>query len=137
MAGNAPASSGRNTSALRRAPSRIGTSTSFSTTMPWAGARGAGSLGKLFMSVCASARQPLVGQIDLDLGHRLSPRGKFARKPGLRLLQRGIRLDADELLLERLLQRRSMRGLDNRVEDGRENLFRRLRRRQHALPMQR
>src|SRR5215831_12557855 len=78
----------------------------------------------------------LVGQFDLDLGDGLSPRGKFAVEPRLRLLQRRVRLDADELLLEGFLQLRGIRGLDDGLEEGCQNLFRRSGRCQHALPVQ-
>src|SRR5215831_7639602 len=84
----------------------------------------------------AVIRRTLVGQFDLDLGDGLSPRGKFAVEPRLRLLQRRVRLDADELLLEGFLQLRGIRGLDDRLEEGCQNLFRRSGRCQHALPVQ-
>src|SRR5215472_2070765 len=81
-------------------------------------------------------RRTLVGQFDLDLGDGLSPRRKFAVEPRLRLLQRRVRLDADELLLEGFLQLRGIRGLDDRLEEGCQNLFGRTGRCQHALPVQ-
>ena len=53
-----------------------------------------------------------------------------------RLGERFVRLDADELLAERLLERRHFRGLVDRLEQRLEDWLRCGRRRQHPLPVQ-
>src|SRR5215475_13549550 len=98
MAGKRPSSAGRNTSALSRAPSRIGTSTSFSTTMPEARIAGAVSM---FMRIVRAAGLfgSIVRQLDLHVGRDFSPIGEFRRVPRLRILQRGVGHRLDHLLL--------------------------------------
>src|SRR5262245_48499695 len=90
----------------------------------------------MWLSAVLAPSDALVGQFDLHLGDGLAPLGELAVEPGLRLVQRGVRLDADELLLEGVLQRRSARRLHDRLVERGEDLFRRLRRREHALPVQ-
>src|SRR5262245_23180429 len=65
----------------------------------------------MWLSAVLAPRDALVGQFDLHLGDGLAPRGKLAVEPSLRLVQRGIRLDDDELLLEGFITRRSLGGL--------------------------
>src|SRR5262249_2162700 len=79
----------------------------------------------------------LLRHLDFHLGGDLAPGGELAVEPGLRLLERCVRLDADELLGERLLQRRGLRRLADRLEQRRQHVLRRIGRRQHALPVQR
>src|SRR5688500_10283113 len=124
MAGNFPASSGRNTSALSRAPSRIGTSTSFSTVIRWAGTAGGASI---FIAnvLPRRARRPhanesgeddvaadgaSLGHFDLHLSGDFSPGRDLALEPGLRLFRRGVGGGADQLLFERLLHLRRLQG---------------------------
>src|SRR5262245_35401714 len=79
----------------------------------------------------------LIGQLDLHLGDDLAPGGELVPEPGLRLLQRLVRLHAHELPAEAFLQRRRLRSLDDRPEQRGEDLLRRAGGRQHALPVQR
>src|SRR5262249_40349881 len=70
----------------------------------------------LFMSCSRSGDRPrhsdpLLRHLDLHLGGDLTPGRKLAVEPGLRLLERCVRLDADELLGEGLLQLRRLRRL--------------------------
>src|SRR5262249_46994877 len=68
----------------------------------------------------------LLGHLDLHLGDILAPHRKLAVEPRLRVLERRVRLDADVLLLEAFLQLRGTRGLDDRLEQRRQDLFRRV-----------
>src|SRR5258708_1129845 len=83
---------------------------------------------KRFMPCCRSCDRlgPLLAYLDLHLGGDLAPGGKLAVEPGLRLLQRRARLDADKLLGECLLQLRNLRSLADRLEQRRQDLLRRV-----------
>src|SRR5215213_7893740 len=85
----------------------------------------------------ASPQRGLLGEIDLHLGRDLPPRVELALEPGLGFFRRLADLDADKLLVEGFLQRRLLRGLDDRVEQGVDHRLRRCGRGQHALPVQR
>src|SRR5215470_8018037 len=67
--GNCPSPSGRNTSALRTAPSRIGISTSFSTLSLWVGSDG---LVCLRVATCSCTVTPSVTPITLSRAPHLA-----------------------------------------------------------------
>src|SRR5262245_52187939 len=95
MAGTRSSPAGRNTSALRRAPSRIGTSTSFSTTM--SGVRLARA-DSIFMRGTFGS---IVRQLNLHVGGELLPVGHFRGVPCPRLVDGGAGHRLDHLLAER------------------------------------
>src|SRR5262249_30021022 len=95
MAGNVPAAFGRNTSALRCAPSRMGTSTSVSTRT--SSAPGAGSI---FIAAVSPLPWSSIRQLDLHLVGDFLPIRQLGLVPCLRLFNRGAGQGPDHLLPE-------------------------------------
>src|SRR5262245_29031937 len=78
-----------------------------------------------------------VRQLDLHFAGDLAPRIELALEPGLRVVQRLVRLDTHELLGKGLLQLRNLGRFENGLMQRRQHVLRRLRRRKHGLPVQR
>src|SRR5262245_58330661 len=126
MAGKRPPSSGRNTSAFSRTPSRIGTSTSFSMRSLYAPRASWVTRAPRAAGVRSGPRNAMIRSVHLDLHFigDLLPAGDLAVQPGLRVLERGIRADGDQLLGEGFLQLRRLGGFEDRLVQGGEHLLR-------------
>src|SRR5947207_1115247 len=84
------------------------------------------------INVCGRVPAALVAQFDFYLGRDLAPGGDLAVKPCLCLVQRLVRLDARQLLMEGVEQSRGSGSLSDGVEQCREHRPRRVCRREHA-----
>src|ERR1700755_1859718 len=80
---------------------------------------------KRFMAIASTMMQRLFRQIDLHFRCDLAPGVELALEPGLGLLRRLADLDADHLLVEGPLQRRVLRGFDDRLEQRVDHRLRR------------
>src|SRR5262244_2126380 len=100
MAGNRPSRWGRITSALSRAPSRIGISTSRSRRIPSSGTVCSDCVFTGVQVFWSSGLASSVGELDLHLFGELAPIGEFRLVPLPRFLERRIGHRLDHLFLE-------------------------------------
>src|ERR1700722_11162329 len=128
MAGNFPSSYGRNTSPLSRAPSRMVTSTSLSTTT---GYTGFATVRSLFMS---NFPRTLSLGLDLHFAGDLAPDVQLAREPSLGVGERCVGHEVEGLLPERLDHRGLLHGRDRGSKNRLQHRLRRAGRREQALP---